>query len=59
MALLKDWERTPAGRISHPEEDHPIPLMTAVGAAEDEAATRIYRDTNVCGGLTASSHGFG
>ena len=41
-----------------PEEDHLTPLMTAVGAAESEAAARIYHDTNVYGGITASSYRF-
>ena len=59
VAKLKGWEDAPAARICHPEEDHLIPLMTAVGAAESEAATRIYHDTNVYGGITASSYRFG
>lgn len=59
MAKLKEWEKAPAARICHPEEDHLIPLMTAVGAAEGEAAARIYHDTNVYGGITASSYRFG
>jgi hypothetical protein len=32
--------------------------MTAVGVAESEAAARIYHDTIVYGGTTASSYGF-
>jgi hypothetical protein len=32
--------------------------MTAVGAAESEAAARIYHDTKVYGGITASSYRF-
>jgi aromatic ring-opening dioxygenase catalytic subunit (LigB family) len=58
VAKLKAWEQAPAARICHPEEDHLIPLMTAVGAAEGEAATRIYHDANVYGGITASSYRF-
>ena len=59
VAMLRDWETAPAARICHPEEDHLIPLMAAVGAAEQEKATRVYHDTNVYGGVTASSYRFG
>ena len=59
VARLKAWDTAPAARICHPEEDHLIPLMTAVGAAETEMATRIYHDTNAYGGITASSYRFG
>ena len=56
---LKTWEQAPAARICHPQEDHLIPLMAALGAAETEAATRVYHDKNVFGGVTASSYRFG
>jgi aromatic ring-opening dioxygenase catalytic subunit (LigB family) len=59
VAALKAWEQAPAARICHPQEDHLIPLMAAVGAAEQEKATRVYHDTNVYGGVTASSYRFG
>ena len=36
------WERAPAARLAHPREDHFIPLMVALGAAENENAYRIY-----------------
>ena len=58
-AQLKQWDKAPAARICHPEEDHLIPLMAAIGAAETETATRIYHDSNVYGGITASSYRFG
>jgi aromatic ring-opening dioxygenase catalytic subunit (LigB family) len=56
---LEQWERAPAARIAHPEEDHLVPLMVAVGAAEDEPATRIYHEDDFMGGVTASSYRFG
>jgi aromatic ring-opening dioxygenase catalytic subunit (LigB family) len=59
VSALKHWEQAPAARICHPEEDHLIPLMTAVGAAEMEKATRVYHETNIFGGVTASSYRFG
>jgi hypothetical protein len=34
----------PAARSVHPEEDHLIPLMVAVGAAENEAGSRVYHE---------------
>ena len=58
-AKLIDWEQAPSARICHPEEDHLIPLMAAVGAAENDKATRVYHDTGVFGGVTASSYRFG
>ena len=33
-------------------------MMTAVGAAESEAAARIYHDTSVYVGITASRYRF-
>jgi len=56
---LKEWSSAPAARLAHPEEDHLVPLMVAVGAAEDEAATRIYHEEGFMGGVTASSYRFG
>jgi aromatic ring-opening dioxygenase catalytic subunit (LigB family) len=57
--LLLNWEKAPSARICHPQEDHLVPLMAALGAAENEKATRVYHDTNVFGGVTASSYRFG
>lgn len=56
---LIDWQKAPAARVSHPSEDHLIPLMVAVGAAEDEAATLIYHEKYFFGGVTVSSYRFG
>ena len=56
---LIGWEEAPAARICHPQEDHLVPLMAAVGAAEYDKATRIYHDTGLFGGVTASSYRFG
>lgn len=56
---LLDWERAPAARLSHPSEDHFIPLMVALGAAEEEAASRVYHEADFMGGITASSYRFG
>ena len=58
-ARLQAWATAPAARIAHPREDHLIPLMVAVGAAENEAATCIYHETSAFGGITASSFRLG
>ena len=54
-ATLAAWERAPAARLAHPREEHLLPLMVALGAAEDEAATRVYHEPAFFGGITVSS----
>jgi aromatic ring-opening dioxygenase catalytic subunit (LigB family) len=56
---LMAWDKAPSARICHPQEDHLVPLFTALGAAEDEVATMVYHDKNVFGGVTASSYKIG
>jgi aromatic ring-opening dioxygenase catalytic subunit (LigB family) len=56
---LTRWDTAPAARIAHPQEDHFIPLMVAVGAAEEETAHRVYHEKDFMGGVTASSYRFG
>lgn len=57
---LLNWESAPGARQSHPSEDHLIPLMVAVGAAEGEKASRVYHETNMMGtGIYSSSFAFG
>jgi aromatic ring-opening dioxygenase catalytic subunit (LigB family) len=56
---MLNWESAPYARICHREEDHLVPLFVALGAAEGEAATRIYHDKGLMGGVTASSYRFG
>lgn len=58
-AQLLQWEQAPAARIAHPQEDHLLPLMVALGAAEDEAVHTVYHDDDVLGGWTVSSFRFG
>lgn len=57
--MLTEWEKAPYARDCHPQEDHLVPLMAAVGAAEADKATRVYHDANAYGGVTASSYRFG
>ena len=56
---LLDWSKAPAARQAHPQEDHLIPLMVAVGAAEGEKAAVVYHEENLFGGVTATSFRFG
>ena len=50
------WETAAHARTCHAQEDHLILLFAALAAAEDEVATLVYHDTNVFGGVTASSY---
>lgn len=56
---LIGWDRAPYARVAHPREDHLIPLMVAVGAAEDAVGSVTYHQTDFAGGITASSFRFG
>ena len=56
---LISWGRAPAARIAHPREDHLIPLMVALGAAENEKAHRVYHEEAFFGGVVVSSYRFG
>jgi aromatic ring-opening dioxygenase catalytic subunit (LigB family) len=56
---LVNWEKAPAARHAHPREEHLIPLMVAVGAAENEAATCVYHEQAAFGNIVASSFRFG
>ena len=56
---LMNWESAPSARVCHAQEDHFVPIFAALGAAEGDAATRIYHDTGLFGGVTASSYRFG
>jgi len=56
--LLTAWEAAPAARAAHPREEHLLPLMVAVGAAEFDAAELSYHEENFLGGLTVSNFRF-
>jgi aromatic ring-opening dioxygenase catalytic subunit (LigB family) len=58
-ATLAAWDRAPAARLAHPREEHLLPLMVALGAAEAEAATRVYHEQDFFGGITVSSYRLG
>ena len=56
---LRGWTAAPSARLAHPDEDHLIPLMVAVGAAEGEAGETVYHEDSFAGSLTVSSYRFG
>jgi aromatic ring-opening dioxygenase catalytic subunit (LigB family) len=58
-ARLRAWDKAPAARIAHPREDHLLPLMVALGAAEDEVATTVYHEDPSAIGWAVSSWRFG
>ncbi|TDE36224.1 DODA-type extradiol aromatic ring-opening family dioxygenase [Antarcticimicrobium sediminis] len=58
-AAILNWEAAPYARACHAQEDHLAPLFAALGAAEQEAATRVYHQSEIFGGVTASSFRFG
>ena len=56
---LIEWTSAPFARAAHPREDHLLPLMTAVGAAEDEPAAVVYHEGDFMGSIATSSFRFG
>lgn len=57
--LVANWTLAPSARIAHPREDHLIPLMVALGAAEEEPAALVYHQPDFLGGWALSSFRFG
>lgn len=58
-AALADWEQAPSARLCHPEggEEHLLPLMLVVGAANDSSGRRLFSDRVM--ETTLSAFGFG
>ncbi|MEH2034419.1 MAG: class III extradiol ring-cleavage dioxygenase [Nostoc sp.] len=56
---LLNWSNAPSARLAHPREDHLIPLLVAVGAAESEPGDRVYHEDAFMGGVAVSSFRFG
>jgi aromatic ring-opening dioxygenase catalytic subunit (LigB family) len=54
---LATWEHAPAARLSHPREEHLLPLMVIAGAAGDDIGKVGYRGTFL--GLKLSAFHFG
>lgn len=53
---LAAWERAPGARVAHPREEHLLPLMVVVGAAEQDQARRVYFEEAFMGSATLSSY---
>jgi aromatic ring-opening dioxygenase catalytic subunit (LigB family) len=58
-AALLRWSEAPSARLAHPREDHLMPLMVALGAAEHGPASRVYHEDDFFGSLAVSSFRFG
>ena len=56
---LLEWERAPAAREAHPQEDHLMPLHVVVGAAEEETGRVVYGQEDFLGTIALSSYRFG
>lgn len=54
---LEAWDEAPGAREAHPREEHLIPLMVAVGAAENEPGLVSW--TGTMSGYPISAHQFG
>ena len=53
---LADWQAAPGARMAHPREEHLLPLMVVVGAAEQEMARRVYFEEAFMDSATVSSY---
>ncbi len=58
-AALTAWSQAPSARQAHPREEHLLPLMVAVGAAETDTALRTYHEDDFFGGISVSNWRFG
>jgi aromatic ring-opening dioxygenase catalytic subunit (LigB family) len=54
---LRLWDRAPASRMAHPDEEHLIPLMVAAGAAQADTGRQTYK--GMLGGKRLSGFTFG
>ena len=59
LEQLLAWDQAPGARQAHPQEDHLLPLMVALGAAEQEAAHVVYHEDDFFGALAVTSFKFG
>lgn len=59
LARLANWTAAPDARRAHPREDHLIPLMVALGAAQEEAGACVFHEDDFFGGWSLSSFRFG
>lgn len=53
--LLEHWEEAPAGRASHPREEHLLPLHVIAGAGERDTVTMPFRGP-LLGTMVSAAH---
>lgn len=58
-SALLHWSEAPYARMAHPREEHLLPLMVALGAAENDQAACVYHEDDFFGSLAVSSFRFG
>jgi len=56
---LTAWELAPSARRAHPREEHLLPVMVAVGAADNDAGTVHYHESDAFGFAASSGYRFG
>ncbi len=56
-AQLAHWDEAPAGRLSHPREEHLLPLMVAAGAGGDSVGARVFGDNVMMADISAYRFG--
>lgn len=54
---LAHWDKAPSARLSHPREEHLIPLMVAAGAGGDDAGTKPFTDHVMSADISAFRFG--
>jgi aromatic ring-opening dioxygenase catalytic subunit (LigB family) len=59
LQRLVGWSGAPAAHIAHPREEHLLPLMAVVGAAENDPGACIYHEDAFRGTIALSSFRFG
>ena len=56
---LERWAEAPSARRAHPREEHLLPLLVAVGAAEDEIGVRQYHQEGFMNAIDSSAYRLG
>jgi aromatic ring-opening dioxygenase catalytic subunit (LigB family) len=59
LQRIQTWTRAPSARAAHPREDHLLPLMVVVGAAEEERGACVYHEDAFMGSWSLSSFRLG
>lgn len=54
---LLNWDKAPAARLSHPREEHLLPLLVAAGSAGSDIGQRDYHETVLGADISAFRFG--